>query len=93
MIQLQPSDIAEAYTLAEIEAEITAIKAAISNARDSMSDKFADGQADQQVRRQSLDKLNSELAIYLKAKNILAGTTSSTAELISGDFNPSQPRI
>ena len=92
-MQLQPSDIADSYTLAEIEIEITAIKTAISNARDSLSDKFADGQADQQVRRQSLDTLRQELAIYLKAKNILTGATSSTAELLSGDYNPSHPRI
>jgi hypothetical protein len=92
-LNLLPQDIADSYTLAEIEIEITAIKTAISNARDSLSDKFADGQADQQVRRQSLETLRQELAIYLKAKNILNGTTSSTAELISGDYNPCVPRI
>ena len=93
MIYLQPQDIADNYTIAEIDAEIVLIKSAIRNARESMSDKFQDGQADQAVKRQTLENLNSELAIYLKAKSILSGTTSSTAELIGADYNPDFLRV
>ena len=93
MINLQPQDIADSYTIAEIEAEIVLIKSAIRNARESVSDNFQDGQANQSVRRQTLENLNSELAIYLKAKNILSGTTSSAAELIGADYNPDFLRL
>jgi len=93
VINLQPQDIADSYTIAEIEAEIVLIKSAIRNARESVSDNFQDGQANQAVRRQTIENLNSELAIYLKAKNILSGTTSSTAELIGADYNPDFLRV
>lgn len=90
---LQPSDIASAFSITEIEAKITSILSAIALTEESMSDKFADGQADQQVRRQSLKDLYTSLAIWVKAKNLLTGATTSTTELISGNFNPAIPRI
>lgn len=92
MLQIQPRDIADAYTLEEINIEIGLIKDAIADARSSALDKFDDMQASQAVKRQTLKDLNSDLAIYIKAKNILAGADSSTAELIAGQYNPQRPR-
>lgn len=92
-MNLQPSEIAAAFSLTEIEAKITSILAAIALTEESMSDKFADGQADQQVRRQSLKDLYKSLAMWVKAKNLLTGATTSKTELISGNFNPAIPRI
>jgi len=93
MFQLQPVDIADAFTLEEIEAEITALKESITSARASLQDRFDDTQAQMMVRRQKLADLNNDLAIYIKAKNILAGTDSSTAQFNSADYNPTTPRV
>lgn len=93
LMQLQPSDIAAVYTLTEIDTEITAIKASITIARQSLRDQFSDGQANQSVQRQMLKDLYSELAIWVKARNILSDTDSSAAEFIPLDYNPSIPRI
>jgi len=90
---IQPQDIADNFSLADINAKITSIMSAISNAEQSMSDKFQDGQADQTVRRQSLSDLYDTLGLWVRAKNILAGTTSSTAELIGADYNPDFLRV
>lgn len=90
---LQPQDIADNFTLVQIEARITSILSAIENAEQSVSDSFQDTQASQTVRRQTLENLNNTLAIWLKAKSILTGTTSSTAEIIAGKYNPSWPQI
>ena len=69
------------------------IKNAISNARESISDSFNDTQASQTVKRQKLDMLNSELAIYLRARACKTGSDSASAELIAGKYNPSIPRV
>ena len=92
-MQLQPQQIADCYTLAEINIEITAIKAAITIARQSSRDKFGDTQAQQDITRQTLKDLMEELAVYISAKNILNETDSSTAGLINVNYNPSVPRI
>ena len=93
MIQLQAQAIADQYSLAEIEAEIAEIKTAISAARGASQDRFDDTQAQISVKRQKLSDLREELAIYVNAKNILAGTDSSTAQLTAADYNPVIPRI
>ena len=90
---LQPKDLASCYTITEIETEITAIKSAITIARQSMRDKFGDSQASQETERQRLKDLLEELAIYVKAKNILNGEDSSVAGLNSINYNPSVPKI
>ena len=89
MLTLQPCDIADNYTLAEIDAEIVKIKAAIDSARQSKSDQFNDMQAMQKVNRQSLKELNSELSVYLKARSIKTGADSATADLVAAKYNPS----
>ena len=92
-MQLTPQDISDSYTLEEIEIELTSIKSALTIARQSVMDKFGDMQANQQTQRQTIKDLNSDLAIYVKAKNILSGTDSSTANLTSLDYNSSVSRI
>ena len=91
--QLTPQDIADIYSISEIETEITAIKSAITIARQSVMDKFGDSQASQQTQRQTLKDLYAELAIWIKAKNILNGEDSAYADLNSIDYNNSVPRI
>ena len=93
MMQLQPADIAALYTISEIDTEITAIKSSITVARQSMRDKFGDGQAQQEVQRPMLESLYKELALWIKARNILSGEDSSAAEFININYNPSVPRI
>ena len=90
---LQPSDIANFFTAAQITARITAITTAIEAAEQSISDSFSDTQAQQTVRRQALDKLNDELAIYLRAYQIATGSDSAFVDLIAAKFNPALPRI
>lgn len=92
MITLQPSDIADNYTLAEIDAEIVKIRAAIDLARQSKADQFNDMQAGQKVNRQKLEDLNSELAVYLRARGIKTGADSATADLIAAKYNPTVAR-
>jgi len=89
--QLQPSDIADCYSLAEIETRISEIKSAVSDATNIANYKFDDMQASQSVRSQTLKDLREELAVYVKAKNILTGADSSYAELISADYNRGIP--
>jgi len=90
---LQPRDIADCYTLQEIEDEITAIKEAIELARQSKSDSFDDMQARQKVERVNLTELRNDLAVYIKAKNILTGAESSTADLVAANYNPVIPKV
>ena len=92
-MSLQAQEIADNFTLIQIEARITSLLTAIDNAEQSLSDSFSDTQASQTVKRQTLDKLNDSLSLWLKAKSILTGATSSTAELIAGKYNPSLGRI
>jgi hypothetical protein len=92
-MSLQPNDIANYFTAEQIQAEITSIQSAISNARQSMSDSFGDTQASQTVKRQAIDKLNSELAIYIRAYQIVSDNESASAELTAAKYNPSWPRI
>jgi hypothetical protein len=92
-LTLQPSDIAENFTLEKIDERITAIMTAIGDAEASTSDSFNDTQAQQTVRRQSLADLNSSLAVWLKAKSIKTGSDSSCADLVAAEYNYSWPRI
>jgi hypothetical protein len=93
MIQLQPQDIADNFSLVQIDAEIVLIRAAINNAREMRDYQFDDMQARQKVARQTLSELNSELAIWLKARSILTGADSGYAEIIPVEYNPGLPRI
>lgn len=90
---LQPQDIADNYTLEEINTEIALIKTAIGLARQSKSDQFSDTQAQQKVERVNLTELNKELAVYLKARSIKTGADSATAEIIAAVYNPDNYRI
>jgi hypothetical protein len=92
-MSLQPQDLADNFTLTEINARITALMSSISLAEQSASDQFMDTQATQSVRRQTLTDLNNSLAIWLKAKSILTGLDSSTATLTAIKYNPTLPRI
>ena len=86
MLQLQAKDIAACFTLVEIQAEIDSIMTQIRLARQSKSDEFDDMQARQKVQRANLTELNNELSVWLKAKNILTGSDTSTAELIAAEY-------
>jgi len=90
---LQPCDLAAFYTVAQLLEKITAIETAITSAQQSMQDTFGDTQATQTVKRQSLEKLRDELAVYIKAYNLKTGSDCSTADLIAAKYNPSLPRI
>lgn len=90
---LQPADIANYMTSAQIQTQITSILSAIENARQSVSDSFQDTQASQTVKRQSLNTLNAELAIYIRAYQIASGNDSAYVELITANYNPSVPRL
>jgi hypothetical protein len=92
-MSLQATDIANYFTADQIQTEITSIQSAISNARQSMSDSFGDTQASQTVKRQALDRLNNELAVYIRAYQIVSNNESASAELIAAKYNPSWPRI
>ena len=91
--QIQPSDIADYYTLSQIAAHIADLDSAISNARQSARDKFGDSQASQEVERQRLKDLMSEKAVYIKAYNLKAGNDSAYAIISPMDYNPSVPKI
>lgn len=93
ILTLQPSDIADNFTLEEITARITAIMSAISDAEASASDTFNDTQAQQSVRRQKLSDLNDSLSVWIKAKSIKTGLDSQSATLTAAEYNPSRPRI
>lgn len=86
MLQLQSKDIAACFSLIEIQTEIDSIMAAIQIARQSRKDEFQDGQADQAVTRQQLNMLMSELSVWIKAKNILTGSDTATADLIAANY-------
>ena len=90
---LQPADIAENFTLEQIDARITSILSAISNAEASALDSFNDTQAQQTVKRQSIADLNESLAVWIKAKSIKTGSTSTAAELTAANYRPSVARI
>lgn len=93
ILALQPQDIADNFTLVQIEARITSLLTAIENAEQSAQDQFSDTQASQNVKRQSLTALNDTLGIWLKAKSILTGSENSSADLISAKYNPGYPNI
>ena len=93
MATLQPQDIADNFTIEEINTEIGLIQDSIRLARQSKKDTFGDNQATQSTERVNLTELNKELSIWLKAKSILNGTDSSTAEIISANYNPTVSRI
>lgn len=93
MLQLQPQDIAACFTLTQIEDRITKALIAIENAEQSKKDSFNDTQANQEVIRQNITELNNNLSVWIKAKNILTGSDTSTAELIAGNYNPALPRL
>lgn len=90
---LQPQDIADNFTLLQIETRITSLLTAIENAEQSANDSFSDTQASQAVKRQKISDLNDSLGIWLKAKNIKTGNENAETELIAADFNPAWPRI
>lgn len=90
---LQPCDIAAIYTADEILAEIAEIKNAIKTARESISDEFSDTQASQKVKRSGVATLNKDLAVHIKAYNLLTGKGCSTIKLTSANYTPSEPRI
>jgi len=86
MLQLQPVDIAAAYTLVQIETRIAEITTAIDLASSSKSDQFNDMQASQKVERQNITELNNLLAVWIKAKNLKTGADSSTADIIAAEY-------
>lgn len=86
-LQLQAKDIAACFTLTEVNDEITNIMAAIAVARQSLSDSFDDTQARQKTMRQGITELNNELSVWLKAKGILTGSDTATAELIAAEYS------
>jgi len=90
---LQPQDIADNFTLIQVEARITALLTAIGNAEQSAADSFNDTQAQQSTKRQTLKALNDSLAIWLKAKSILSGADNASADVIATIYNPAWPRI
>lgn len=90
---MQPCDLANYYTTAQLVAKITAIDEAHTAALASMQDTFGDTQATQTVKRQAVEKLNQELAVYIKAYNLKTGSDCSTAQLIAAKYNSSVPRI
>lgn len=92
-IILQPEDIADCFSLEEIELEISGIMSQIRLARQSRVDQFDDMQARQKVERQSLEDLRKELSVWIKAKQIKTGSEVASAELIAGNYNPVIPRI
>lgn len=91
-MNLQPCDIASFYTAEEIRNKITTIDTAIDAARESMRDSLGDTQANQTVQRQSIDKLNQEKAVYIKAYNLVAGSDCAYATLTAAKYNPAVPR-
>ena len=92
-MNLQPCDIAAFYTASQIQSIITSITSSIDNARESMRDTFGDTQATQTVQRQSLKMLYDELAIYIKAYNLLSDADCSYTQLIAAKYNPAVSRI
>ena len=92
-MSLQPSDIADNFTLAQIEARITSIMSAIAAAEASSLDSFNDTQAQQTTKRQSLSDLNDSLGIWLKAKSVKTGGSSASADVIAAEYNPAWPKI
>lgn len=89
----QPCDIAAYYTAEQIQAKITSLDNAYDKAAESLRDTFGDTQATQTVQRQSLKSLGDEIAVWIKAYNLLTGADCSTAQLLAVKYNPAVPRI
>lgn len=86
-LQLQPADIAAAFTAVQIQARIDEILLAIQMAEQSKIDSIDDMQARQKVERQNITELNNSLSVWIKALNIKNGTDSSKADLIAASYN------
>ena len=85
-LQLTGQDIADGFTLEEIQTKIDEIMAAHKTALEAKLDQLDDMQARQKVERQSMLDLNTTLKAWLKAKAIKTGADSATAELVAANY-------
>jgi len=74
---IDPQAIADAFTLAEIDAKIALIQTAYDSALENSEYQLDDFHSRQRVRNQDLDKLSSELSMWLKARSIKTGASST----------------
>lgn len=86
MRHINAFDIADTYTLAEIDAKIATYQAALDGAAGG-SYSLDTTQGRQSVTTSDPDKLESLLAIWLKARKIRAGTYTG-AQLIQANYTP-----
>ena len=73
-IMLDPYIISQTHTIEQIDAQIVSIKAVYDNAIKNRTYQLDDGHARQRVEQHEIDKISSELNVWLKAKAILTGT-------------------
>ncbi|GAH08779.1 unnamed protein product [marine sediment metagenome] len=83
MASLNPKTISRLFTLNEIETKITFYTEALEGATVKSYNKDS-SQGSQRVESADLDKIESLLQVYLKAKEILSGVGGT--QIVSGNF-------
>ncbi len=85
MAKLSPDSLANCFTLVQIEEKITFYADALHDATVEQYDKDT-GQGRQKVIAAQMDKIESSLQAYLKAKEILTGEAGIIMATL--DYNP-----
>jgi len=81
---LDPYTISQVYTLAEIDAEITALKAIYDTALKNKSYSLDDMHSKQRVEQHDIKEIGMQLNAWLKAKAIITGV--SQTQLFTIDY-------
>jgi len=81
---LDPYTISQTHTIEEIDAQIVSIKAIYNNALKNRTYQLDDGHSRQRVEQHEIDKISSELNVWLKAKSIITGIPET--KLLTIDF-------
>jgi hypothetical protein len=84
---LDPQTISQVFTLAEIDAEITSLLTIYRNALKNKSYSLDDMQSRQKVEQHDIKQISDELNVWLRAKAILTGQSST--KLLSIDYTGS----
>jgi hypothetical protein len=87
-MKLSPADLADIYTLEEINTKITYYMEALEGATVKQYDKDT-SQGSQSVESVSMTQIQDVLAIWIKAKQIKTG--NGGVKIFSGNYAPKRP--